>query len=269
MNASLHARFAALHDRPTPLLLPNAWDAASARLWESLGAHAVATSSAALAWSCGYPDGGALPRDVLLHATRAIARVCSVPLTVDVEDGYATAPDQVAALVRDVADAGAVGINIEDGGGDPELLVAKIRAIRDALGDTALFVNARTDVYLRGLAHGAAAVAMAIERLARYRDAGADGGFVPGLARADEAASIARAVPLAVNVMALPTLERVDTLAAAGVRRISAGPGLFDAAYAAGLDATRAFLAGELPAGGGGRLDYAAMNALFKATRET
>lgn len=263
MSTDLHARFAALHDSASPLLLPNAWDAASARLWESLGARAVATSSAALAWACGYADGGKLPRDVLLHATRAIVRVCSVPVTVDVEDGYATDPAAVAALVRDVAAAGAVGINLEDGGGDPAVLAAKIRAIRDALGATPLFVNARTDVYLRGLASGAAAVAMTTERLALYREAGADGGFVPGLVDAGAAAQIARAVPLAINVMALPSLAPVDALARAGVRRISAGPGLFDAAYGAGRDATRAFLAGELPAGGGGKLDYAAMNALF------
>lgn len=265
MTETLHARFVALHDTGTPLLLPNAWDAASARLWQSLGAAAVATSSAALAWSCGHADGGALPRQVLLDACRAILRVASLPVSIDVEDGYSDDPKAVAALVRDVVATGAVGINLEDGGGSPELLAAKIRAIRAALDGTPLFINARTDVYLRGLARGREAVAMTIERLSRYREAGADGGFVPGLVSADEAAAIAAAVPLALNLMALPSLPPVNVLAQAGVRRISSGPGLFDAAFGAGRDAARAFLGGDLAAGGGGRLDYAAMNALFAA----
>src|SRR3546814_2750227 len=112
------------------------------------------------------------------------------------------------------------------------LLVDKIRAIREPDGAAPLFVNARTDVYLRGMASGDEAVAMTVERLTAYRDAGADGGFVPGLASAEDAATIVAAVPgLAINVMAMPGLASLAALATAGVRRISAGPAFFRPAY--------------------------------------
>jgi 2-methylisocitrate lyase-like PEP mutase family enzyme len=259
----MHARFSALHDHDTPLLLPNAWDAASARLLQECGASAIATSSAAVAWACGYADGGALPREELLSSLRSITRVVSIPLSADVEDGYGDDPEAVAALAADIVGAGAVGINIEDGAGAPDLLAAKIRAIRARLGGTPLFINARTDVYLAGMAQGDAAVAMTIERLRLYRDAGADGGFVPGLADADVAQRIADAVPLAVNVMAMPALPPVAALADAGIRRISLGPALFKLAYAHADRAARAFLGGDLAPSFEVSLDYEAMNRMF------
>src|SRR5580704_5829160 len=107
--------FRSLHQGPAVLVLPNAWDAGTARLIESIGAKAIATTSAGLAWSRGYPDGNALPIEQLVAATRDIARVIRVPLTVDVEGGYSDDPGAVAELVARVLDVGAVGINIEDG----------------------------------------------------------------------------------------------------------------------------------------------------------
>ncbi|MGH8033056.1 MAG: isocitrate lyase/PEP mutase family protein [Luteimonas sp.] len=263
MSGSSHARFLALHTATRPLLLPNAWDAASARLWQHAGATAVATSSAAMAWSRGYADGGALPRADLLDALRGIVRVTAVPVSADIEHGYSDDPQAVAALVVEVVDTGAIGINLEDGGGPPALLAAKIAAIRAALGAAPCFINARTDVYLRALASGEAAVAMSIARLAQYRDAGADGGFVPGLTSADDAATIARAVPLAINVMAMPGLARVDALAAAGVQRISSGPQLFKAAFGTALAATQAYLRGDFAPALASTLDFGRINALF------
>lgn len=262
MTATLHARFAALHRADRPLLLANAWDAASARLWQEIGAPAVATSSAAVAWSRGYADGGALPHRELVDAVRGIVRVTSIPVTVDIEDGYSDEPQAVAALAAELIAHGAVGLNIEDGAGAPDLLAAKIRALRDALGST-VFINARTDVYLRGLASGPAAVADTIERLSRYRDAGADGGFVPGLAALEEAAAIADAVPVALNLMAVPGLPAASELHAAGVRRISSGPGLFNTAFASAREAAEALLQGEFEPMFRMRLDYAAMNRMF------
>jgi 2-methylisocitrate lyase-like PEP mutase family enzyme len=264
MTDTAHSRFAALHAGDALLLLPNAWDAASARLWQEAGAQAVGTSSAAVAWSRGYADGGALPRAALLDSLRDIVRVVSVPVTVDFEAGYSDDPDAVADFVDDVVAAGAAGINIEDGSGEPDLLVAKLRAIRARLGARPLFVNARTDVYLAGLAQGDAAVSMAIERLSRYRDAGADGGFVPWLASAQDAAAIAAAVPLAINVMARPGLAPLSELRAAGVRRVSVGPGLFKIAFSAGDDAARAFLGGDLAPFERPGLDYGALNRMFR-----
>lgn len=264
MPPSLHAQFAALHDTDVPLLLPNAWDAASARLWQEAGATAVATSSAAVAWSRGYADGGKLPREELLGSLQGVMRVTSIPVTVDIEDGYSDDPQAVAELAEAIVDIGAVGVNLEDGGKPPVLLVDKIRAIRKQLGGKPLFVNARTDVYLHGLATGPEAVAMTIERLAAYRDAGADGGFVPGLSSAEDAAAIVAAVPgLAINVMALPGLASLDALAEAGVRRISAGPAFFKAAFGAGEIAVRAWLGGDFAPSFANSLDYARLNKLF------
>ena len=258
-----HTRFVALHQADRPLLLANAWDAASARLWQELGAPAVGTSSAAVAWSRGYADGGALPRAELLGSCAGIVRVAAVPVSIDIEDGYGDDPRAVAALVAELVALGVAGINLEDGGGDPELLAAKIRTIRALPAADPVFINARTDVYLRGLAKGDAAVAETIRRLALYRDAGADGGFVPGLASAADAAAIAGAVPLALNLMVVPGLPPIAELHAAGVRRISAGPGLFKAAFAAGREAAGACLAGDFEPMLRADLDYGAMNRMF------
>lgn len=263
MTTPLHARFCALHQQPHPLLLANAWDAASARLWQESGAPAIATASAAVSWARGYPDGGALPRTALLASLSDIVRVTSIPVTVDLEDGYSEDPATVAELVEKVVALGAVGINLEDGSADPGQLVAKIEAVRRRLGSTPVFINARTDVYLRGLATGEAAVQETIARLARYRAAGADGGFVPGLTAPGDMAAIAAAVPVALNIMALPGLPPPASLAAAGVRRISTGPGLFKAAYAAGRASAAAFLQGELAPMFERTLDYSEMNRML------
>lgn len=266
MRDHLHQRFESLHRGDAPLLLANAWDAASARMWQEAGSQAVGTSSAAMAWSSGWPDGGALPAPQLLGGVQRMMRVLDVPLSVDIEDGYSDDPDTVAGLVAAVAEAGAVGINIEDGVGPPERLVAKIRAIRRRLGTTGLFINARTDVLLRGLAAGDAAIAEVSARLALYREAGADGGFVPGLTTAEDARRIAGSVPIDLNVMVLPGLSPLDALARAGVRRISAGPGPFGAAFAAGRAAVRAMLAGDFTACAAHGLDYRAVDGLFAGT---
>ncbi|WP_267960091.1 isocitrate lyase/phosphoenolpyruvate mutase family protein [Shewanella sp. AS16] len=153
-SASLLQTFTLLHSHRVPLLLPNAWDAASAALLQMAGAPAIATSSAALAWSLGYADGGALPRAALLHAVEGIMRVSKVPVSVDIEDGYSHEPRAVAALVADLLALGVVGINLEDGCRPPALLVDKIGAIRASASSREVFINARTDVYLRDLAAG-------------------------------------------------------------------------------------------------------------------
>lgn len=263
MHHERHARFVALHAADTPLLLPNAWDAGSARLFEDAGASAIATSSAAVAWSRGYPDGNALPRADLLDGVRGITRVCTVPVSIDVESGYSEDPRAVAALVAEVVAAGAVGINIEDGLDAPALLADKIRAIRAALGGTPCFINARTDMMLAGLAQGEAAVAMAVERMREYAAAGADGAFVPGLASARDAAAIAAAMPLALNLMALPSLPPVAELRRAGVRRISSAAGPYKVALVHAREAVRAFIGGDLAPMFAVALDYADTNRLF------
>lgn len=226
------ARFRALHTRGL-LRLANAWDAGTARLIEHLGAPAVATTSAGLAWAQGYPDGDALDVDALLHAVAGIARVIEVPLTVDVEGGYADDPDTVAGIVLRVVHAGAAGINLEDGAGDPAALAAKIRAIRQTCiaQGVDVFINARTDVYLRGLAEDGMRVDETLRRAAAYREAGADGLFVPGLVDADAIRAIAADCGLPLNVMLRPQLQDLAALEALGVRRVSTGSALAESMY--------------------------------------
>jgi 2-methylisocitrate lyase-like PEP mutase family enzyme len=172
--------FRSLHQGSDPLLLPNAWDAGSARMIESLGAPAIATTSAGVAWSRGYPDGEALPSEPLLATVREIARIIRVPLSIDIEGGYSNDPAAVAKLVAGIIDAGAVGINIEDGIGSPELLCAKIESAKQVASRAGvdLFINARTDVYLRSFSSGNAAVEEVVRRAERYRAAGCDCLFV-------------------------------------------------------------------------------------------
>ncbi|KGQ20565.1 PEP phosphonomutase-like enzyme [Lysobacter dokdonensis DS-58] len=263
----MHDRFLALHHADTPLLIANAWDAASTALWQHAGAQAIGTSSAALAWACGYADGGPLDHDALIGKVREITRVARVPVSIDFEDGYSDDPAQVAAYVRELSSLGVVGINLEDAGWSPDLLVAKIEAIRGAMGGTPFFINARTDVYLRGMAKGEAAVAMTNERLARYATAGASGVFVPGLADLQEIAAVASATSLPLNVMIVPGLAPLDELHRAGVRRVSAGINLFQHAFAAGLQAARAFLGGDVTRSFDRPMTYDELNALFDSVR--
>jgi len=258
--------FQRLHQGPTLLILPNAWDAGSARLIESLGAKAIATTSAGLAWSRGYPDGNALPNDQLIAATRDIARTIGVPLSIDIEEGYSDNAGAVAQLAVGVMDAGAAGINIEDGAGSPELLYAKVAAIRDAASrsEIDLFINARTDVYLRRIARGNAAVEQVIDRAARYRAAGADGLFVPGLSDGEAMATIAAAIdPMPLNIMAVPGLPPIGTLQKYGVRRLSAGSSIAQAAWGCASRLAVGFLAGDVDEMFGAAAEYGKMNALF------
>jgi 2-methylisocitrate lyase-like PEP mutase family enzyme len=265
------SRFRKLHQGPGLLLLPNAWDAGSAKIIESVGATAIATSSAGVAWSRGYPDGDALPIDQLLTSVREIARTIRVPLTVDIEGGYSADAAAVGEVVAGVIDAGAVGINIEDGCAAPELLCAKIAAARQRalLSGIDLFINARTDVYLRDLAIGDAAIEEVVRRGQLYRAAGCDGIFVPGLSDTREIQAIAKAIdPLPLNIMAVPHLPSLAILQDSGVRRLSAGAAIALAAAASTTRLAAAFLAGSSETIFDNAAEYGDMNQLFSNTSE-
>ena len=259
-------RFRALHAGPGVLVLPNAWDAGSARLVESAGARAVATSSAAVAWSHGYPDGDALPVKLLAQTTGAIARAIAVPLSVDCEGGYSTDPTHAADAIGAILDAGAAGINIEDSTRGPDLLCRKIERIRDVAAKRGadLFVNARTDVYLFGLVPPEQSLEETLARGARYRSAGADGLFVPGVTDPGEIRTIAGECGLPLNVLARPTLPDATGLAALGVRRLSAGSQLAQRLWLEAVALAREFVATgrsePLYAAG---MAYADLNALM------
>jgi 2-methylisocitrate lyase-like PEP mutase family enzyme len=264
--ATASETFRGLHQGPGLLLLANCWDAGSARLIENLGGSAVATTSAGLAWAQGYPDGDRLPVDRLAAAVRAIVRVIRVPLTVDLEGGYADEPAAVGETVAAVIGSGAVGINLEDGAGSPDLLAAKIAKTKEVAARCGvdLFVNARTDVYLRGLVPEADRVAETLARARRYRDAGADGIFVPRAVDPRDIREIASSVHLPFNVLASTSLPPAADLVVLGVRRLSAGSAIAQATWRRAAELAGAFL-------GNGRSDallaevmpYAEINALF------
>jgi 2-methylisocitrate lyase-like PEP mutase family enzyme len=249
------------------LILANAWDAGSARVTETAGAKAVATTSAGLAWSGGYPDGNALPADVLVNAIASIARVIQVPLTADIEGGYSSDPMQVAELVLRVIDAGAVGINIEDGSGSVDLLCAKIEHIRAHVlqAGVDVFINVRTDVYLRGLADKESRLTETLSRAAAYKRAGADGIFVPGLSGPGEIKQLCAQIPLPINLMAVPGLPALAELRALGIKRLSAGSAIAQAVFGQTQRLANAFLKSGNSAElfSPGSADFKTFNAMF------
>lgn len=239
-----HAAFVKLHDRSSLLILPNAWDAASARVVVHAGARAVATSSVAVATSLGHADGGHLAKDDALAAVGRIARSVEVPVSADLEEGFGETPDDVADTAVRAAETGAVGMNMEDAAKPAEAYVAKLKAVRAALKARGLpfFINARIDVFLRGHAEP---LDEAIRRARLYADAGADGVFVPAAVKADDIRALAAATTLPLNVLQWPGLPDVKDLAGLGVARFSAGGGTQRAALGALDRAARALLAGD------------------------
>jgi 2-methylisocitrate lyase-like PEP mutase family enzyme len=246
------ARFRALHRSGDPLLLPNAWDHASAVALHRAGFAAVGTTSLGVAAAAGLPDGAAATRE----ATLAIARLLGplpVPVTVDAEGGFSDDPAQVGALAAELAAAGVAGINLEDGLGDGALLPVAAHAERVTAAKAAapgLFVNARTDTHWPPVAgDGGSRLDEALARVRAYADAGADGVFVPGLAADADVAAVTAAAGVPVNVLFLPGLEP-RRLAELGVARVSTGSLLFRAALRGALETARAVTAGDLrPAG--------------------
>ncbi|NIE64298.1 isocitrate lyase/phosphoenolpyruvate mutase family protein [Burkholderia sp. Ax-1719] len=241
---SIAKPFRQLHDNSTPLRLPNVWDAGSARLAEAQGARAIATTSAGFAWALGYQDGRELPFDEVAASVRRIVRVLKVPLSVDIENGYSDDPQVVASNVMQLVELGVAGINIEDGRDAPSLLAAKIRAIREAVAKAGadLFINARSDVFLANLVDKPKQPDEAIARGDLYAAAGADGLFLPALAKPADIAAVVSAITLPLNVMALPGLPDATTLGQLGVRRLSAGGAISQIVLQTAKEQMQAFL---------------------------
>ena len=231
--------FRALHGGPRTLLLPNVWDVASARVIQQAGLPALATTSAGVAFSVGYPDGEKIQRDEMLQMVARIASAVTVPVTADVEAGYGPKPEDAALTAEGVIEAGAVGMNLEDGTENPDhpladlsLQLEKIAALREKakrLG-VPLVLNARTDVYLLSVGAAESRYDETVRRLSAFRGAGADCVFAPGV---KDAATIARLVsdlrcPL--NILAGPGSSSVSELEQLGVARVSLGSGPMRAA---------------------------------------
>ena len=208
------------------MLLPNAWDVASARIFEEAGFGAVATSSAGLANALGFRDGNELAVDLHLATLERIAGALDVPLSADVESGYAADAAGVAEFVRRLAATGVAGFNLEDTVAErdpfpPDVARDRVRAAREAAPD--LFLNARTDIYLAEIGPESTRFDATVERLHAFAEAGADGVFVPGVSDAETIRRLAAASSLPLNVLAGPKTPDAAGLQALGVRRVSVG----------------------------------------------
>jgi 2-methylisocitrate lyase-like PEP mutase family enzyme len=216
------------------LILPNAWDAMSARVFEETGCRAVATTSAGVSWSLGYPDGERVPWVEFLGATRRIARALSVPLSVDFESGFSATPEELAARVREIIAAGASGINLEDSRDRRAhtLLPLESAAQRIAAARTAaegegvpLVINARTDFYLQPPSSHPISFTDVLERCRAYLSAGADCVYPIGLADIHLIGQLTTELRAPVNIMGRPGSPTLQELRAAGVARVSTAVG--------------------------------------------
>ncbi len=236
-------RFLELHHSPDPLLIPNPWDAGSAKLLESLGFSALATTSSGFAATLGRPDGSVSREQALGNATQ-IAAAVSVPVSADFENGFADNPAGVAETVRLAIQAGLAGCSVEDYTGDDDdpvydraLAAERIAAAAEAAtaGPGRLVLTARAENYLRGRPD----LADTIARLLAYQEAGADVLYAPGITRIDEVRELVRSVGRPVNVLALRGGPSVAELAKAGVSRVSVGGAFMFAALGAVVEAAR------------------------------
>ena len=243
--------FRDLHDRRRILLLPNAWDAGSARLFEQRGFAAIATTSGGLAWSLGYADGEQAPLADVLAAVARITRVVELPVTVDIETGYGDTPEAVAATVHAVIAAGAAGINIEDGrpGHGPlravDEAVTRLRAARaaaDASG-VPIVINARVDHWMQ---HGDTDAQVrfndAVHRARAYLDAGADCIYPIGLSAPGVLARLVQSIDAPINVAAGAGMPDLVELGRLGIARVSTATRLATLALGAVDHAVRGML---------------------------
>jgi len=255
-------------------MLPNAWDVASARVIENAGAQAIATTSAGMAWSLGYPDGEQMPVQELLAACARICRATAAPVSVDIERGYGRDAQDTGNVVDALIQLGVVGINIEDGTdpatqrlAHPSVLCARIACARTVARqhDLRFFINARIDTYCTKDVNAAARLEETRTRALAYIDAGADGIFVPGLADLDEIATLARSLPVPLNIYAgYPGAPAALALGELGVRRISLGCGTMQATLAHLADITSEAIAdGRYDTMGKAMLTVAEANGLF------
>jgi 2-methylisocitrate lyase-like PEP mutase family enzyme len=270
--------FRALHSGSEVLLLPNAWDVASARIVEESGVPAIATTSAGIAFSLGYPDGERIPKEEMLAAVARIASAVEVPVTADVEGGYGNRPEDAARTARAVIEAGAVGMNLEDASGDSghplvelTLQLEKIRAVRQeaARRGVPIVLNARTDVYLLQVGDPAKRYDEALRRLSAFREAGADCVFVPGVRDAATIDRLVADLQCPLNILGGPGSPSVPELRKLGVARVSLGSGPMRAS----LGLLRR-LAEEVKSAGtyaamDGAPSHAEINALMNSNRKT
>jgi 2-methylisocitrate lyase-like PEP mutase family enzyme len=254
----------ALHAQP-PLVLPNAWDPGSAVAIEAAGATAIATTSAGVSWATGAADGGGLSRAAALDALRRIVAAVTVPVTADIESGYGSTPQEVAATIAEVLATGAVGVNIEDRVDgkllEPDAQGERLTAAREAAQAAGidLCINARTDTYLLGVDEP---LTNTMARAERYAAAGADVLFVPGVVDPSAIRTLVNG-PLPINIMVHPGAPTITELAALGVTRISVGSAIAQAAYTLAATAARELLSAGTYDSLANAMGYGELNALL------
>jgi 2-methylisocitrate lyase-like PEP mutase family enzyme len=224
-----YEKFRQLHHQPKPFIIANVWNVKSAQIVEKSGFEAMATSSGAIAESLGYKDGEQIPFAELLYVIQRIRATTTIPLSVDLERGYTDDPDVLNDHIQKLIDSGVAGINLEDAQGE-EIYLKKLNSIKSYLVKTnqQLFINARTDSFLQKLP---LPLKTTLLRAELYREAGADGLFVPGVPDAETIRDIASFTTLPVNVVGVPKIASVATLAEYGVKRISMAVLLYKATY--------------------------------------
>lgn len=267
----LAERFRAMHRPGDPVLLPNAWDAGSARMLESAGFGAVATTSAGVAFLEGFPDGQAIGRIGMLAGIARVVRSVAVPVTADMEGGYGpTVADAVATALGVIA-SGAIGLNFEDatavrgtllGETEQSERIAAIRKTGDEYG-VPLVINARTDTYLEDVGEPGDRFSETVRRAAAYRAAGADCIFVPGVVDAETIGALVTAIDAPLNILAAASTPSLSDLGRLGVARISLGSAPYRRALSAFRDLALEARDGGSFAGCGGILTHADVNALF------
>ena len=233
-QAELARQFLALHDGQNILVLPNAWDVASARIFEDAGFPAIGTTSAGVANSFGYADGQKIPRKEMLAVAHRIAEAVDIPVTADVEAGFGSTPEEVADTAREVIAAGAVGMNLEDGVDEKPGWLADVNRQKEiiqavlevsASAGVTFVLNARTDVFLNGIGPAETRLARTIERLNAYQAAGAQSVFAPGVKDKETIAQLARGVAGPLNILATIGTPPIAELQQLGVARVSVGSG--------------------------------------------
>jgi 2-methylisocitrate lyase-like PEP mutase family enzyme len=265
-------QFHSLHTAVNPLRLANAWDVASARVIEAIGATAIATTSAGVAWSLGAPDGDELERDRALDLIARVVAAVGVPVTADIESGFGTSPEAVAVTVAGVLDAGAVGVNVEDSlraGPTPLRPVqdqaerlAAARGAADEVG-VELFINARVDTFLR-ISDPTERLDETFARAEIYLAAGADGIFVPGVTDPTTVAALVDGIAAPLNILAGPGSPDSGALGALGVARVSLGSSIAEAAYAVARRAAEEFFTTGTYTSLTGALAYGEINDLLR-----
>ena len=230
--------FHELHTQSTTFVLPNAWDAISAKTFEQSGFQAIGTTSAGIAMSLGYADGQNMPFEKLIDTISTISNAVDIPVSADIEAGYGFTIEEIVNNVKQVIDAGAIGINIEDGTGNVEeplhdltIQTENIEAIRD-LSDSlsmSLFINARTDLYWANVGAPEKRFEEALKRAKAYVEAGANCIFIPGLTDLETIKKFRKEISVPINLLAHSELPSLSDLSAIGIERVSCGSGPFRA----------------------------------------